>query len=255
MGSTYIPDTYQVREKVGANMKPTDLREKEIKYQAAMSRHEHESKKVASLNLTRSPENEYNRELRCFVPRSRLIGADGIVRAMRTTNEEPLKRPKDSTYMKMTKAFTDLRQMGVNAKWNIMVPESDTFVGYWCSLPEFVGPRVTHWRAADVTNSSISTGLQWAKDWEPVQDAIHFECINGAEKFLIDSLKKQDIHAEIRADYEHHVNVEVIFRGDGGACKAMWTWIDYSMSANPIEAPPIGSRVDDPTPYLKMFYS
>jgi hypothetical protein len=222
--------------------KPSDYR----------SRYEEESKRISSLGLVRSPENEYNKELGLFVPRSRLIGSDGIVRAMRVANQEPFTRPKNSTYMKMTRAFTKLRRMGVDARWNIMVPESDTYTGYWCSLPDYVGPRATHWRAADVVNSSISTGLQWTHDWEPVQDAIDFDCINGAEKYLIDILAEQDIRSEVNGEFDHSVSVEVIFRGDGGACKAMWSWINYAISENKVEAPEIGSFVTDVRPYLEM---
>lgn len=218
-----------------------------------LSRYKEESKRIASFGLVRSPENQYDRELRVYVPRSRLIGFDGIVRAGRTTDQEPLKKPKNSTFMKMTHAFTGLRRAGVDARWNITVPEADTRQGYFCSLSyPYVGPRVTHWRAADVTNQSISTGIQWGQDWEPIQDAVEFDCFNGAEEVFITALAEHGIRAEVSEEYDENKLITVIFRGEGRLCSGRWMWTDYAFSSRRVDAPEIGSLITDTTPYMEM---
>jgi hypothetical protein len=244
---------YQVRENVGSNRRPYDINVIAAELEEERARYQKESRRVASLGLDKSPENQYNKHLGVYVPRSRLIGFDGIVRAGRTATQEPLKRPKDSTFMKMTRAFTSLRRAGVDARWNIMVPEADTFTGYMCFLPEpYVGPRVTHWRAADITNSSLSTGVQWAQDWEPVQDSITFESFNGAEEIFINTLAENGLRAEISGEFDEHKSIDVIFRGEGRTCLARWEWTNYALSDKKIEAPAIGSLVTDLEPYLAM---
>ena len=219
-----------------------------------LSRYKEESKRIASLGLARSPENQYDRELGVYVPRSRLIGFDGMVRAGRTVDQEPLKKPKNSTFMKMTHAFTSLRRSGVDARWNVTVPEADTRVGYFCSLSyPYVAPRVTHWRAANVTNESISTGIQWGKDWEPIQDAVDFDSFNGAEEVFITTLAEHGIRAEVHEEYDDNKIIKVIFRGEGSLCSARWVWTDYAFSSKRVDAPEIGSLIIDTTPYMEMY--
>lgn len=228
------------------------------KRKARLYRYEQEVEAIKKLKLPKSPENKYNHQIRARVPRPRLIGHDGVVRANRTTNQEPTKMPKDSTYMKMTGAFNKLRRAGIEAKWNIMVPEADTFIGYFCSLPEVPelaeAKRITHWKAAGITNDPMSTGILWTYDWEPVQDAVSFECFGGTEEIFQETLAEYGIQSRIYGKYDYHVTVRVVFRGDGAVCKASWRWEDYAMSLNKVEAPPIGSVVTDVTPFLEMFY-
>lgn len=214
---------------------------------------------VKSLKLQSSEETQYNRDHRIYVPRDRIIGYDGVVRANRLRNAEPNKRPEDSTYMKLFNAFAELRRNGVDAKWNISVPDDDTRTGYWCSLPDDDKPRVTHWKALGITNSTLQTGIQWTKDWDVLQNVVSFESVNGATDQFIETMLKFGFNAflsnEYRSKWGDHDEIQLCFHGSPAnideiedyGCRAIWTWYDYAASDNKVEPPKIGSIVDTET--------
>jgi len=209
-------------------------------------------KQYKTMKLSKTPETQWEKDVRGYVHRSRLIGCDRVVRAPRFSKSnrgETGPIPRNSTYYKMLTSFNKLRRNKVQANWNI--PAWGSWTNYWCSLPDCSGPRITHWK--DLGNV-IGTGLMWTQDWEPVPDSIEFDCINGATEILINELT--DIDVSIGMDITEHDgfdSVNVIFRGDGETCLAKWEWTDQMFTAEWIEPEPIGSVVNDISRYLPKF--
>lgn len=208
-------------------------------------------KQYKTMKLPKSPETQWEQDVRGYVHRSRLIGCDRVIRAPRFSENsrgETGPIPRNSTYYKMLTSFNKLRRGKVQANWNI--PAWDSFTNYWCSLPDYDGPRITHWK--DLGNV-IGTGLMWTQDWEPVPDCVEFECINGATEILINELTDIGIFARLETKHDGFDSVKAIFRGDGETCIAKWEWTDQMYLGEWLEPEKIGSIVEDISPYLPKF--
>jgi len=196
-----------------------------------------ESMRLKKLKLKAARDTEYDPWLRTYVPRARLVGSDGIVRTRRLRNEEPTQRPKDSEYGRLFSAFHNIRKNGIDAKWNVL---GSTYLSYYVDLPDDK-PGLFHWKADGSLNKPLSTGIQWTRDWECVQDCVHFNAIAGSievsEKILNSYGFKTIIDPYKTGEND---SIALIFRGSGEICSTAWDWVSNCMSENPVEPPPIG---------------
>ncbi len=199
-------------------------------------RYEHESTRLKALKLRKSRDTEYSGTLRRYVPRARLVGSDGIVRTRRTRNEEPTKRPKESEYGRLFSAFVDIRKEGIDAKWNIL---GQTYIGYYCDLPNDK-PGLFHWKADGSLNDPMSTGMEWTRDWECVQDCVLLNAIGGTVDVPVKILNSYGFDTIVNPyDNGQDDDISLIFRGSGEVCSAAWDWVSNCISDNPIEPPAI----------------
>jgi hypothetical protein len=222
------------REKIGKNITPKSVMEKN--WREAKERYEIESKRLKSLKLGPSRETEYDRELRMYVPRARLVGSDGVVRTRRTRNEEPAKIPKESEYNRLYSAFASIRKKGINAKWNVL---GQTYLDYYGELP-LENPGLFHWKADGSHNDPIGTGMEWTREWECVQDAVSLDAVCGSVDTSMEILDSYGFKTIIDSyDDGNNEHIRLVFRGSGKVCSDAWDWVGNCMSENPTEPPQI----------------
>jgi hypothetical protein len=199
-------------------------------------RHRAEIERLKKLNLGPARDTEYCKAIRSYVPRSRMIGADGVVRTRRLRNEEPMAVPKDSEHGRLLSAFADIRKEGVDARWNVLgVSLSD----HIANLP-WGEPGLFHWKADGSTNHEMQTGMQWTREWECVQDNVLLAAICGSEDKSEEILNSHGFRTIVHNYGDNEIYyIKLIFRGSDGAPLVWWDWIDNCISDNPIEPPPI----------------
>ena len=223
------------REIVGKNVTPKHIIEQQNR--EAIERHKKESMRLKKLKLKAARDTEYDPWLRVYVPRARLVGSDGIVRTRRLRNEEPTRRPKDSEYGRLFSAFYDIRKNGIDAKWNVL---GDTYLSYYFDLPDNK-PGLFHWKADGSLNEPLSTGIQWNRDWECIQDCVSLDAVGDSAEISEKILNSYGFNTVIDPHKTGDNNsIDLIFRGSGEVCAFPWDWVSNSMSENPIEPPPIG---------------
>lgn len=205
-----------------------------------------EVKRLKSLNLTNSKDTQWDYNYRMYVPRTRVIGSDGKVRATRSRNENPIKPPKDSEYARLYSAFAKMRKDGAYAKWNII---GQTYTDYWCNLPELKQPMITHYKSDDTLNFSYSTGMSWTKNWECVQDNVSIDTQKGGLEILANRLTEAGFNFKVITGFytlEDDVNlVNLVFRGKpkwgdlDDNDWTIWDWMNNAMDGGPPEPPAI----------------
>jgi hypothetical protein len=206
-----------------------------------------EVKRLKSLRLTDGPETQYDHSYRIWVPRSRVIGCDGLVRTTRKRNEEPTSHPKDSDYLRLYLAFMKMRSDGAYAKWNI---GGDGHTDYWCNLPELKQPMITHYKGRIIYSDHLVTGMTWTKSWDCVQDNVLIDIQNDGLDIATKRLAEAGFDFKvIEGVFNPRDNIQmvnIIFRG-GGCIDGdinepgftAWTWIDNAMDEGPQEPPAI----------------
>jgi hypothetical protein len=219
----------------GENRTPRHIIEK--KDREENKRYEEESMRLKKLKLKSARDTEYSPWLRTYVPRARLVGSDGIVRTRRLRNEDPTQRPKDSEYGRLFSAFYNIRKQGVDAKWNVL---GQTYIGYYFELPDD-RPGLFHWKADGSLNDPLSTGIEWTRDWECVQDCVLLDAIGDSVEISEKILNTYGFKTLIDPYKTGSKNsMALIFRGSGEVCSGAWDWVSNCMSENPVEPPPIG---------------
>lgn len=203
-----------------------------------------ETQRLKNAKLKRSPNNEYDPIHRMWVPRTRTICSDGLVRATRTRNEHPTKPPKDSDYARLFRAFSNMRRDGAYAKWNI---PAQTVEQYWCSLPDLKQPMITHHESNDGYFDMAKTGMSWTKKWECVQDSVFIDVQNGGLEILEKRFTEEGLRfvvvSEVHGkDYDIGL-VKLVFRGEavGDLDRgfSIWNWLDNAMEMGPKRPPKI----------------
>jgi hypothetical protein len=205
-----------------------------------------ETQRLKSLRLTNSRETEYDRYHRMWVPRSRVIGCDGVVRTTRKRNEEPMSPPKNSDYYRLFSAFTKMRSDGAFARWNI---KGNGYVDYWCNLPTLEQPMITHYEGDMDYWDHLNTGMSWAINWDCVQDNVLLDIQNDgldiATSRLTEAGFKFKVIEEMNNLEDNTQMINLIFRGNG--CTdvinesgfVVWTWINNAFDGGPSEPPVI----------------
>jgi hypothetical protein len=213
-----------------ANNKHRAMQEiREEKFQKEISR-------LKSLKLKASRETQYDKDLRIYVPRDRIVGCDGVVRTTRLRNEQPMSMPEESDYKKLFRAFSEMRRKGIDAKWNIL---ASTYGAYYCEVVEDGTPRVTHYKPDGTLNSPLSRGLTWNREWDAVQDQIDIETWCGAKDEAVESLKKYGLRTEQNPHSNDENHLVILFRGEVKSNYSIWNWIDNCISDSPTDPPPI----------------
>lgn len=212
------------------------------------SRLSDETKRLKVLRLTNSRDTQYDKFNRMWVPRSRVIGCDGVVRTTRKRNEHPTSRPKDSQFSRLFSAFSKMRDDGAFAKWNM---RGDGYTDYWCNLPTLDKPMITHYEAhwSEGDERNLITGMSWTVNWDCVQDNVLLDIQNDgldiASNRLTEAGFKFKVIEEMNNLEENTQMVNLIFRGNG--CNdvinepgfRVWTWMDNAMEGGPSEPPAI----------------
>jgi len=223
------------REIVGKKVTPRHIVEQ--KRIEANKRFEEESLRLKKLKLKSARDTEYCPWLRTYVPRARIVGSDGVVRTRRLRNEEPMRQPKDSEYGRLFSAFNDIRKNGIDAKWNVL---GDTYLGYYFDLPQDK-PGLFHWKADGSYNDPLSTGIQWTKNWECVQDHMQLDIIGDSLEIseqILNSYGFKTVIDPYKIDSKD--SMRLYFRGSDETRSTPWDWASNCMSENPIEPPAIG---------------
>jgi hypothetical protein len=225
-------------------MKSREKRKLFTTYAVSRGNMSEETERLKTAKLKRSPNNEYDPMYRMWVPRTRTICSDGLVRATRTRNEHPTKPPKDSDYARLYRAFSNMRRDGAYAKWNI---PGQTVEEYWCNLPDLKQPMITHYECHVSYFDMARTGMSWTKRWECVQDSVFIDVQNGGFEILEKRLTEEgfrfvvvsEVHGK---DYDIKL-VKLVFRGEAvndlDCGFTIWNWLNNAIEMGPKRPPKI----------------